>query len=472
MVISLLNSIVPYKTRLNRYKPAGGLLVALGCLMISNSQAANTLTLPQGRHKLGVIYARTGEIREAFGADGERVSLVAPYQLELSSRNFSRAEPRVSELVNFLNNLGYRYDVDGRETDNGIRDGSTDDSLPLLGDALSRGSLGVDAWAEREQWVFMLQRGFTERLSAGLALPVIHQSFRIRSQIGGVNTANDIYQYFTGVGGGALQDFNDALGLLAQINSSTFQNVLASKGYQPLEDSDESGIGDLIIGGRYRWKELDLATGSRLAGRWLGALEGRVTLPTGRLASPDELAGLDFGTGAVSFMVGHNSSYRVEGKDTPKLLRRLALFHNISTQRNLPYQRTRRVRTSPGDFLPDESTKQPVTIALGSSWLQNFGVDYTINPTLTFSAQFDWLIRNSDLLLTAEPDTSRADYLATGTAGNLRSLQLKLNASSIGSFLRGGMPLPGELSVTWNQPLAGRNQILTPYVLGELALYF
>jgi hypothetical protein len=279
-----------------------------------------------------------------------------------------------------------------------------------------------------------------------------------------VNTANDIYQYFSGIGSGALADFNEALELLSQVNTSTFQDVLKSRGYTPLQDRDQSGIGDLIIGGRYRWSEL--------GGRFTGALEGRTTLPTGRLASPDELAGLDFGSGAVSFLIGHNSSYRFDGPEAPRPLQRITLFHNISFTQNLPYQRTRRIRSGPGDFLPNEDTKQPVTIALGSSWLQNFGFDFVVNPTLTFSAQLDWLIRNPNVFLTAEPDTSRADYLAAGSEGNLRSLQLRLNASSIGSFLRGGMPIPGDLSLTWNQPLAGRNQILTPFGLAELALYF
>ena len=450
--------------------------------LIHPTQAAMTQVLPQGRYKLGVIFARTGEIRDTYDDDGNPVSLVAPYQLELSSRNFRRAEPRVSELVNFLNNLPYQYDAGNRGTDNGIRSTTPGSGLPSLGDALSRGSLGVDAYGQREQWVFQFRRGITERFSLGIFVQVIQQSLTLKTQIGGINTANDIYQYFSGIGGtGQLGQFADGLGLLAQINTGTFQSVLESKGYDRFSDRLETGLGDLIIGGRYQWNNRRLAPG-----HFMAAFEGRLMLPTGKLARPSQLTGLDFGSGAVSVMAGHNVSLRLDGrwqdhatswlplvgKSAHNILERIEVYHNISITQNFPYERIRRIRANEGDFLPDASTEEAVTVALGNSWSNTVGASYQINPTLSFTAQLDWMFRNKDQILTAGPDTSRAEYLAQGTDGDLKTLQLQIAASSIGSFMRGGWPIPGELSFTWSQPLAGRNQILAPYGLAELALYF
>ncbi len=450
--------------------------------------AADTQTLPKGRHKLGIMFAQTGEIRDTYDADGNSVSLVAPYQLELSSRNFRRADPRVSELVNWLNsNTGYRYDA-SRRNDPSTVSGIVQSSDPgfanasSLGDALSRGSLGLDAFAQRQQWVFKLQRGLTENWSLGGALQIIKQSIRFNYNIGGVNTAKDIYDGF-GVTqtGGPYGTLASGLQLLAKLGEPEFQDILAAKNYDRFEESDKTGIGDFIIGSRYKWKDQDVAPG-----KWMAAFEGRFTLPTGSLSSPSELVGTDFGAGAYSIMVGHNTSLRLNGRWEDKatrwvplvgnpldrLLERIEIYHNIAYTQNFPYQRIRRIRTNPGDFLPDASTEEPVTIALGNSWMQSFGASYSINPTLTFTAQLDWMFKNKDQVLTAAPDTTRANYLAEGTDGQLKTLQLQVNASSIGSFLRGGSPIPGDLSFTLSRPLAGKNQLLTPYGLLELALYF
>jgi hypothetical protein len=352
-----------------------------------------------------------------------------------------------------------------------------------LGDALTRGSLGLDAYAERQQWVFKLQRGITDNLSLGVAVQVIRQSIHFNYQIGGVNTAADIYSALGtgGTIGGSLGTFDSGLQLLSKLNSSDFQSILASKGYEPLGDSEKSGLGDLILGSRYKWKDQEVGPG-----KWMGSLEARLTLPTGGLSKPSQLVGTDFGSGAVSLMIGHNSSLNLNGKwgqratqsipyfgdSIDHFLDRLEIFHNIAFTQNFPYERVRRIRTSPGDFLPDSSTEEPVTIALGNSWMQSFGVSYTINPSLIFTAQLDWMFRNKDKILTAGPDTTRANYLADGTDGELKTLQLTLNPTTVTSFFRGGFPVPADLFLTYSQPLSGKNQLLTPYGLAELALYF
>jgi hypothetical protein len=419
------------------------------------------------------MFAQTGEIRDTYDSEGNTVSLVAPYQLELSSQNFRRADPRVSELVSWLNNNStYRYDVNNRNNGtNGVTT-SGDPSLPFLGDALTRGSLGLDAYAERKQWVFKLQRGLTDHWSLGVAVQVIQQSIRFKYGIGGINTAKDIYDGFASSAGGGFGDLVSGLELLSKLGTPEFQSILASKNFDPIGDRDQSGLGDFIIGSRYKWKDQQLG-----AGKWMSAIEGRLTLPTGALSKPSELVGTDFGTGAVSVMGQLNNSLKLDGfpkvgKPIRSFLERVEIYHNLSVIQNFPYQRIRRIRANAGDFLPDASTEEPVTIALGNAWMQSFGASYAINPTLTFTTQLDWMVRNRDQVLSAGPDTTRADYLARGTEGNLKTLQLQLNASSIGSFLRGGMPIPGDFSFTLSQPLSGKNQLLTPYGLAELALYF
>jgi len=383
---------------------------------------------------------------------------MSPYQLELSGQNFRRAEPQLSQLVQWLNNQSnYRYDVTSTSNHGVVL--SNDEQLPLLGDALSRGSLGIDAEARRSAWVFSFQHGITPRWSAAIAVPVIRQSVRFRPEIGGRNTALDIYEGFAAGNAGGVQNLVDGLQLLSSINTETFQQILEARGYERFGDYEGSGMGDLILGSRYLYSE-----NSTRHGALLTSVQAQVTAPTGRLARANRLTEMDFGTGAWTAQLIHVTNAAV--------LERVILSHQLAYTAKLPFSRMRRVPRQAGDFLPDASTEEPVLSRLGDQWMTSAGALFRINPTVTLESQVFWAWKARDRFSGALQSAASYESLGEGTASRSCYAQFSLAASSVSAFLRDHFAVPGDATFTWNQPISGRNQILAPYGMAELALYF
>jgi hypothetical protein len=383
---------------------------------------------------------------------------MSPYQLELSGQNFRRAEPQLSQLVQWLNNQpNYRYDIASTSNHGVVL--SNDPGLPLLGDALSRGSLGIDAEARRSAWVFSFQHGITPRWSAGMAIPIFRQSVRFRPEIGGRNTALDIYEGFAAGNSGGVQNLVDGLQLLGTINTETFQQILEARGYERFGDYEGSGVGDLILGSRYLYS--DRAT--RL-GPLLGSIQAQITVPTGRLASAARLTEMDFGTGAWTGQLIHITNAVVHD--------RVTLSHQLAYTLKLPFSRVRRVPRQPGDFLPDASTEEPVRSRLGDQWMTSAGALVRLNPTLTMETQVFWEWKALDRFSGSLQPAASYESLGYGTASRSCYAQVSLVASSVSAFLRDHFAVPGDATLTWSQPISGRNQIHTPYGMAELALYF
>ncbi|MBU6375315.1 MAG: hypothetical protein KGQ59_04925 [Bdellovibrionales bacterium] len=438
-------------------------LLVLGTLsegLSSRALAAEARVLPQGRSRLALIQGRTATITDTTTSDGERVSIMSPFQLELSGQNFRRADPRVSDLVQWLNNQNnYRYNVLDTTAYGVVL--SNDSNLPRLGDALSRGSLGLDAEVNRSQYVVAYQYGFTPRLSAGFAVPIIKQSVRFRHSINGRNTARDIYEGFArgAASMGATAQLVSGLQLLSQIDTETFQTVLASRGYKRFEDFEASGLGDGILGSRYLYLEQN----NRL-GLFMNAFQTQVTVPIGRLASPDNLTELDFGTGAWTGQLIHTSTYTFKG--------RYSLSHQLGYTAKLPFSRLRRVPSQPGDFLPGPANEESVRIKLGDQWMTSAGMKAQLNPTVSLDSQIFWEWKGRDTISGSKQAASVYDYMSEGTESMNCYAQFSVVASSISAFLRNRFLIPGDLTLTWSQPISGRNQIVTPYGIAELALYF
>ncbi|NDD90685.1 hypothetical protein EBZ37_01150 [bacterium] len=434
------------------------ILVSTATLSTPQAIAAEARVLPQGRSRLALIQGQTAAITETTTNDGERVSIMSPYQLELSGQNFRRADPRVSDLVQWLNNQSnYRYDISDNSNHGVVF--SNNSALPLLGDALSRGSLGIDAEVHRTQYVVAYQYGVTSRWSAGFAIPIVKHSVHFRHAINGRNTARDIYQGFAAGNAGSAQQLVDGLSLLSQIDTETFQGVLQTRGYQRFEDYEGSGLGDTILGSRYLYLER-----STKFGLLMNAFQSQITVPTGGLASPDNLTELDFGAGAWTAQLIHTTTFTLNSRYT--------LSHQLGYTAKLPFSRLRRVPSQPGDFLPGPANEESVQIKLGNQWMTSAGFKAQLNPTVSLDSQIFWEWKARDSMSGSRQPTASYEAMSYGTDSASCYAQFSVIASSISAFLKNRFALPGDLTLTWSQPINGRNQILTPYGIAELALYF
>jgi hypothetical protein len=430
---------------------------AFGALLLAQAwdapAAEDARVLPQGRSRLAIVYARASGITEEYNPFGEAESLVAPYNLELSASAIRDFEPQINDLINFLNTFdNLRYN--SRKRDNGYYGITEDPNDPLLGDALSRGFLAVDAEAERNQWMFSYMYGVTDKLSLGVVVPYLKTSVRVNAGLHGVNVADDIYHYFAGNNPGAFGQVQDGLDDLRSVNTETFQSLLAEKGYSRFEDSQQSGIGDVVLGGRYNHYNHK---------QWLHSVQAGISLPTGQLRSPSNLTEVDAGIGAWSLTMSHISNYN---PITP-----LSLSGSVNYTHRFPSHRWLRVRPDPATLIPGPEDEEDLDMRLGNKFWLKTGAGWAFNDVFSVDADYEWEWKNEDRYYGTKLDRDYT-YLSDDTASYKETLQLGASVSSVQAFLGKRFPLPGKLSLMYSLPVRGRNSLITPFAAAELNLYF
>ena len=419
--------------------------------------AEDARVLPEGRSRLNFIYARTANISETFNNEESPESVTEPYQLELNSRTLSKLSPQLNSLIQVLNNTGWRYNTQGRDTDS--RGLTKDSQYPGLGDALSRGYLGVEAQGVRQQSVLGFQHGVTSRLTLGFMVPWVRNQIQVRPSISGSNTAKDIYAAFaSGSGVSFSPEAIQALNQIQNADINTLQALLGSLGYAPVQDSDITSLGDLVLGGRYL-----LTSPESLQGPWTHSVQAGLILPTGRLKPTQELAQVDAGQGSTDLNLAEVSNYRPNSW--------LLISSGLHFTHRFWGHRTLRVRPSPSTLLPGPEDEENLSQKLGDKFWYDLGADWKPNDSLTLGVDYEWWWKAEDRFLGQRTDRDYT-YLSDRTQSKLETLQVTLAWSTIGSFLRGQSWLPLSLSASVFLPLRGKNAIIAPYSTAELALYF
>ncbi len=420
--------------------------------------------LPQSRSKMSVIYGSTAGITNLFNENGDSEPIAAPFNLSLNSESFRKLDSRVGDLVNWLNNnSSYRYDETQRETSNRGVVLSDNSQLPLLGDALSRGNLGVEVEAHRSQYYLMYGRGLSEKISLAVVLPMIKQTVDIRHSLTGNNTARDIYDGFAASNVGAMTELVDTLKLLSSINTEDFQKLLESKGYSRISNRNESAPGDLQIGTRFGYFPKRKIEAGFFSGDVGAAFQNTVTIPTGKLQPTSELTGIDFGQGAWDTTLSHATHY------SPR--RSFTLLHGIQYTYRLPSSRLKRVRSHAGDFIPDASSEENLTMNLGDKFATTLGARYRFNEVVSLDYSYEWAFKGKDVYTGSRSDSDYS-YLSDGTDQRTEILTVMATFSTVPLFLSGRFAAPGDFILSWNQPIRGKNSMIAPFGTAELALYF
>jgi hypothetical protein len=421
--------------------------------------AEDARVLPQGRSRFSVIYAQTGNVSQTFNSQFKAESLTAQYNMDLNSVNITRLVPEFKEVVNVLNNSGWHYNVAKR--DDGNHGLTRDNAYPALGDAVSRGSLGVDAEALRQQYNLAYQFGVTDRLTVGAILPFMRMQVRIKHSLGGVNTANDAYYAFAARGAGPnfSNDLVNALDYVRSANDETLQSALAAKGYSRFGDSDVSGLGDLILGARYcyLWDH-------RRSGEWISSVQAGVVVPTGRLKPTSELTQVDFGAGSYDLGVAHIINYSPVSWVT--------FSNGLHYTYRFWGHRMLRVRKDPTDEVPDASDEEDVQQRLGDKYSATLGTTFNISRAISIDTSYEWWWKKADLFRGSRGRDYGYSYLAADSDSYTETLQIGASVSTIPAFLKHDIPVPGQLSANFYLPLRGKNSVIAPYGTAELALYF
>lgn len=410
--------------------------------------------LPQGVSQFEFIFAQSGSVTQTFNSSGVKESLTEGYRFDLDSQTLKGFHSRAGELIEYLNQTGIHYDVQNREDDaHGV---TLDHSKPLLGDALSAGTLGIDAVAQERVFALTYNYGLTDWLSIGFGLPIIHAEIQVQKQMSGINTAEDIYEAVQGNFVPFQNDLYPALNTLRSLDPQTIQNAIIAAGYQPIEEYSETALGDLGIGARIRYFSYEFEN----AGSLLASLQPEVFLPTGKTQAPDQLVGIDFGDGAWKTALQNRINY--------------SPWHwltlSTSAKWTHPFAASRRYRIPrAGELLPGRDSEETVASQKGDQFKTSVGARTFFLPWLSLDMDYFWEWKLKDSIHGAQSGDAYGS-LTQDTASSLQTLHAGLILSTAAIYPH-GFPYPFSLSVNGFLPTRGKNTPVAPYGTIELLLY-
>jgi len=427
-------------------------------LSLSSSFAEDARTLPAGRSRLSFLYAKTNGISQKFNDQGEVESITKPYNLNLDAGAISSFSPTFGNLVNMLNDTGLRYDASASGSASGGVT-ATDDSKPLLGEALTKGFLAVDVEATQAQSVFQYMHGVTDRLSIGFMIPLVKNQVRANAQINQINnTVEDYTRAFEGMGSG-FSDIVTGLQFLDNANIESLQTLaLESNGYKRFGSSETSGVGDVNFGGRYNY----LKTPSE---NWINSFQLSLSAPTGKTHAPSAITELDHGSGVWDVATAHITNFTPGGAHTPWMF-----SNGLHYTYRLPGKKIMRVRNDPTDILPNASTEEEIQTHYASKLWTNLAAKYTLNGVMSFESSYEFYWKGRD-----NYQGSRAKdygYLGDETELYLETLNFTWSVSMIEGYTKKQFPLPIDFALSYYKPIVGRNPAVAPDVTAELAMYF
>src|SRR5205085_1755886 len=108
---------------------------------------------------------------------------------------------------------------------------------------------------------------------------------------------------------------------------------------------------------------------------------------------------------------------------------------------------------------------------LGDKYWATLGAKLNLSRAFTVQTGYEWYWKTREQYEGVNPAKDYA-AMADGTNKYLETWQLGASLSSIPSFLDHKFPLPADISFDAFIPLRGRNQIIAPYGVAQLALYF
>jgi hypothetical protein len=388
------------------------LLFGVSMLLAAESSFAmdSTVVLPESVNSPSVRMGIVSGIGFKFMSSGDMMSQGEVNSVEFDVRQLSQFEPRVNQLVAVLNQFGPNK----------------------LGDELSLGVLRVDTVPEIRYFAPVYARGITANWTLGFGVPILKYKNKISLSQSGSNIEAIRAQV-----GSAIPQVNSAFNDLSVNLATKAQETLASKGYKPLVDRDETQIGDL-----------QLVSIVQFAKRERSSFQFKtvLSLPTGQGNDPDDLADL----GAFGYLALENQilgNYILNG--------RWQLAAKTGYRYTFADRVARRVPLNETDSLPDQSTKETVARATGGAVFVGGSVTYSATETIDLAAGIESTRKAADSY-----DGSRGtryDLLSSDTSASSDRIRLGVTYSSVETFLAGKAWLPTMIAYEFSDTLRGIN---------------
>lgn len=293
--------------------------------------------------------------------------------------------------------------------------------------------------------------GLTNRLSIGFILPYFYMKNRVDVAVDGSPATGGAALGFTGAG------VPCALGTPG-CNQSTLSNIQSllgsSFGLKPIQTWQESGVGDLIVGGRYQYYTSE---------NFRAAFTGGARFPTGKTDDPDDAVDTSMGIGTYALLFQLQNDYMSQSPGLSKILgfpNPGEYFVNFTAryEYRLPDTQTLRVCTGGGVLCP-ASFKEEVDRKVGDVIEAELApkIGFWI-PGLNFSPLFRFGYKFKDY----HRGNRGLDYGSLGNElDNLRTNYeeyiyiLSLQYTTTGLYVEKKFPLPLAFNLNYRDRFAG-----------------
>lgn len=385
------------------------LLLTLLGICFPSLTLASTSVLPEKINSPSFRYGTVSGIGQRYNSQGSLMTLTDLNSLDMNSAALVSLEPEAKELVSVLNNFGPQG----------------------FGDNLHLGSLKIEVDPSVKYFAPIYARGMTDKWTLAVGLPVI----TYQNNINLYTTGSNIEQTETELRG-ISPDLDAAFDRL-KINLVTeAQNVLQKKGYKPLENREDTFLGDVQLASLYQFMN---------RGAWSGLTRTTVNLPTGPAPDPDDLTDLDiFHQTSIDQQVVFGYNHRD----------RVFLYAKSGVRLNLPDQITTRVPEKVGD-LPDVDRRDQVQRQIGPQGVVGAATEYRVIDTFSVLAGLDFIEKMQD----SYKGSKNWDYsvLAKDTRSSGKRARLGVALDTTRAYFRNEAMIPALVSYEWTDTLSGRN---------------
>jgi len=386
---------------------------------------SNAKVLPKNIFYLTFSNEFMNIIDSKYNSSGQKERFDAPLNLNLDGNTLAEFEQRVNELIATINELT----GDRRE-----------------GDKLNAGSIETNIEGMRNTHTLSLNYGVTDKLSIRVAAPIVKTEISLKSNFKHNNSIQNLRSKYP-----EQKKLTEALDELAGVNTQTFMNYLADLGYDPIDGYDETSIGDVSIGGKYRYLKnrlFEFAFGCALIA------------PTGKKHDPDMLIQAPPGSGTWGIALSTYHDYK------PACF----INNNLTIQylKLLPDSEEMRVIETRNSYLSPR--KEQINRSPGDAMRLIFSNTFSMTKNFYFDLSYIFSAKGEDKYSTS--DGSRISAMEKDTSLMLHETELMLGYNTIADYRNGSSVPPYEMELAYRRSLAGKNVPYANAITFNLGVYF
>lgn len=383
--------------------------------------------LPKGVASVIVDWRHYFRIDKKFDKDGNVIDLAGDFNANLNSEVF----PGLGVLENIF----------------GLPPGSA-----------NIGSGVVSFGYQYDYLISHLQYGLTDRLTVGIRIPYCWNENKVKAFLDtskatvGKNAAlNTLAPLFIlGTVPLTTHDVQRLLGPGLDINGDGKIDVRGF-GYKPVKTWSDKGIGDLEVGGRYRYFKTD---------NWRLAFTGGVRFPTGQVRDPNSLVDIAFGDGAYALLFALNNDYIG--------IKNLVL--NTMLRYSLVLPNNERLRIPTAVHEPITENKEKVNRNIGDVIEFEASGIYEILDGFSFSLLYHFTYKFKDHVSGKRQFNYQSLELETDITEHIGIVSLCYSAIPL--FKAKIFPIPMTAAISYRNKFAGTNVTKSKYISLTLAAYF